>query len=497
MMRGILDRIARHAAAQPAHVAMLDDTAQLSYGELPDAVAQVSQALDARRVAMLLDNGCAWALVDLALAQRGAVAIPIPPFFSDGQIRHLLDDAAPDLIVSDQPQRMAPLLGIQPTAERDVAGRRVFLFALAAAPARQLPAGTCKITYTSGTTGQPRGVCLTGEAIEAVTRSLAQAVDAGPDDRSLSLLPLSTLLENIGGIYAALASGSTAMLPSLASCGFTGSSAVQPDKLMGAFHRYAPSATILVPQLLKLLVECVAAGASLPASLRFVAVGGAPCASHLIERAWRLGLPVHEGYGLSEAGSVVSLNRPGINRPGSVGTPLPHVRVRLAEDGEILVAGNLFGGYLGSDAAPVTEWASGDLGYFDADGCLHVSGRKKTAYATAFGRNVAPEWVEGELSAGPAVMQAAVFGEARPCNVAVLVPHPAASPQQIAAAVAAANARLPDYARIAAWHVATMPFSPLNGMARVSGTPDREAIAAHYANALETLYASQAVDVDA
>ncbi len=476
---------------------MLDDAVELSFGELPAAIAEVCRALDASRVAMLLDNGCAWALVDLALAQRGAVAIPIPPFFSDGQIRHLIGDATPDLIVSDQPLRIAALLGLQPSGELDVAGRRVFLFVLPAVPARPLPTGTCKVTYTSGTTGQPRGVCLSGETIQAVTRSLAQAVDAGPDDRSLSLLPLSTLLENIGGIYAALASGSTAMLPSLAGCGFSGSSAVQPDKLLGALHRYAPSATILVPQLLKLLVECVAAGASVPASLRFVAVGGAPCATQLIERAWRLGLPVHEGYGLSEAGSVVSLNRPGVNRPGSVGTPLPHVRVRLAGDGEILVAGHLFGGYLGSDTPAALEWASGDLGYFDADGYLHVSGRKKTAYATAFGRNVAPEWVEGELSAGPAVMQAAVFGEARPCNVAVLVPHPAASPEQIAATVAAANARLPDYARIAAWHVAAMPFSPLNGMARVSGTPDREAIAAHYANALETLYASQAVAVDA
>ncbi len=496
-MRGIVDSITRHAAARPGQVALLDDTGEMSYGELPPAVARVAHALDASRVAVLLDNSRAWALVDLALAQRGTVAIPIPPFFSDGQIRHLIDDATPDLIVSDQPERIASLTGMPPSGELQVGGRRVFLFARPAASARRLPTDTCKITYTSGTTGQPRGVCLSGDAIEAVTFALAQAVDASPDDRSLSLLPLSTLLENVGGIYAALASGSTAMLPSLASCGFTGSSAVQPDQLLAAFHRYAPSATILVPQLLKLLVECLAAGARMPASLRFVAVGGAPCAAHLIERAWQLGLPVYEGYGLSEAASVVSLNRPGYLQPGSVGTPLPHVRVRLAEDGEILVAGKLFGGYLGSDAPPPIEWATGDLGRFDSAGHLHVSGRKKTAYATAFGRNVAPEWVEGELSAGPAVMQAAVFGEARPCNVAVLVPHPAATPGQITAAVTAANARLPDYARIAAWHVAAMPFSPRNGMAQASGAPDRKAIAAHYANVLETLYASQTTPVDA
>jgi Long-chain acyl-CoA synthetases (AMP-forming) len=494
-MRGILERIAKQAAADPRHPALQDEHIRLDYGELQREVARIAVLLNATRIAVLMDNGSAWAVVDLAIAVRGAVAVPIPPFFSAGQVRHLLADVAPDLIVSDRPDVMNAIVGLAPEGQLEVAGRRLHLFAPRVGVVPALPCGTCKVTYTSGTTGQPRGVCLAGAAIEAATIALADAVQASRADRSLSLLPLSTLLENIGGIYAPLCSGSSAALPSLTSCGFSGSSTVQLAPLFAAFHRYMPSATILVPQLLKLLVECLSAGAQLPDSLRFVAVGGAPCSNTLIQRAWALGLPVHEGYGLSEAASVVSLNQPGRLRPGSVGTPLPGLQVRLAKDNEIIVANRLFEGYLGSDVRPPVEWPTGDLGRFDEDGYLYITGRKKTAYATAFGRNVAPEWVESELLATPTLLQATVFGEARARNVAVLVPHPGAGFAEIEAAVTAANAGLPDYARVSAWLRAETPFTSANGLARPSGAPDREAVARHYADALEALHASETAHV--
>jgi long-subunit acyl-CoA synthetase (AMP-forming) len=305
----------------------------------------------------------------------------------------------------------------------------------------------------------------------------------------LSLLPLSTLLENIGGVYAPLASGGLACVPDLATCGMQGSSGVQPERLIGTLHRYAPTSIILVPQLLKVLVEARAAGVALPASLRFIAVGGAPTSPALIERARAFGLPVYEGYGLSESASVVSLNRPGDARVGSVGRPLPHVHVRIAADGEIQVAGNLFSGYLGVDALAETYWPTGDLGYLDADGYLFVTGRKKTAFATAYGRNVAPEWVESELTGSGAILQAAVFGEGRPYSVGVIVPHPRASQEQLSLAIDATNQRLPDYARVLAWTVGSEPFSPRNGQANATGALNRNAIASRYAAQIEHLYA--------
>ena len=260
-------------------MAIADERGALTYGELPAVIAHAASMLKKPRVASMVDNSNAWAVVDLALAWNEAVSIPIPQFFTDGQVRHLIDDAAPDLIITDQPERIALLAGLSPSGSVEIAGRELFLFSPPAAAQHPLPPDTCKITYTSGTTGQPRGICLTAQAIEAVTLSLAGAVDGDAGDRSLALLPLSTWLENIGGIYVLLLTGSTAVVPSLVSCGFAGSSVVRPEMLVVYLHQYLPSANILVPHLLKLLMECLAAGADPPSSLRFVAVGGAPCAT--------------------------------------------------------------------------------------------------------------------------------------------------------------------------------------------------------------------------
>jgi len=490
-MKRIFERIAQHAQVVPDRPALQDMDGNIPYRELHQAIPQVASQLEGKRVGILMANSCAWAIIDLAIHQRDVVSVPVPPFFSNEQLSHLISDAELDLIVTDQPQRIESLLHIAPSHKLQVAQREVSLFRLPIVALRTLPPGTTKITYTSGTTGQPKGVCLSASAIMEVAIALSEAAKGTSADRTLSVLPLATLLENIGGLYAPLYSGGTASLPDLAKCGFSGSSEVKPKQFIAAFSLFAPTTTILVPQLLKLLVEAIAAGAPPPKTLRFIAVGGAPCTASLIQRAHDLGLPVYQGYGLSEAASVVSLNQPGDENIDSVGRPLSHRAVRIADDGEILISGDLFLGYLGGESRTDNEWASGDLGYLDEAGYLHVTGRKKTAYATAFGRNISPEWIESELTSGHTFLQAAVFGEARPSNVALLVPQPAASMAQIAAAVAATNARLPDYARIKAWSLAEAPFSPKNGLARPGGSLNRTAIEEHYNTELENLYTGE------
>lgn len=487
-MKDILARIAWHARQRPTAVALNDGVNSFDYAALWVQVESLARQLEGRRIAFLLDNGSAWALLDLAVQLRGSTGIPIPTFFSQAQIEHLLADAAPDLVVTDHPERIISILPVPYRKRHELTGLALTLF-YSDRTERTLPPHTAKITYTSGTTGQPKGVCLSDDAIERVTFSLKEAVAAQPEDRSLALLPLSTLLENIGGLYVPLLIGATACIPKLADIGMLGSSGVQPEKLMQALHIHAPTSIILVPQLLKVLVEATARGFALPDALRFIAVGGAPTSPLLLERAQALGLPVYEGYGLSESASVVSLNRPADNRTGSVGRPLPHVRVRIAADGEIEVAGNLFSGYLGAADAPGDYWPTGDLGYQDADGYLFVTGRKKTAYATAFGRNVAPEWVESELTGSGAILQAAVFGAGRPFSVGVIVPHPLTTREQVSEAIAATNRRLPDYARVQAWTVVDEPFSPRNGLTHATGAVNRNAIADHYAKQIEQLYA--------
>ena len=487
-MNKILARIAHYAEERPHHIALSDGTAVLTYRDLQQAIERLASALHAKRIGLLLGNGCAWAVIDLAIQRRGATCIPMPSFFSDGQLHHLIRDAELDLIVTDQASRVRDLLQTSLTTEISVAGDRLHCFVTSPAQQVSLPPHTAKITYTSGTTDQPKGVCLTGEAMESVTLSLNHAVSAGTEDRALSLLPLSTLLANIGGIYAPLYSGGTAYVPDLAKCGMSGSTGARPDQLVETLRRFQPTVIILVPYLLKMLVIAAAQGARLPASLRYIAVGGAATAPTLIERARALGLPVYQGYGLSEAASVVSLNAPGHDRRGSVGRPLPHVGVRITDDGEIMVKGNLFSAYLGQPPRSGDEWPTGDIGFFDDQGYLYITGRKSTAFATAHGRNLSPEWVESELTGNPAIGQAALFGEGRDFNVAIIVPNNGTAALKIDQAVTKLNRSLPDYARVARWIIAKEPFSVRNGLASGSGTPNREAIAVRYASQIERLY---------
>ena len=492
-MTTILEHIRRHAGQRPDAAALRDEIGTLDYTGLARELDRLATALDGERIGLLLDNGLPWACLDLAILQRGAVCVPMPGFFSDDQLQHLIGDAGLDRIVTDRPERLAALLGDAAATTLEVAGRSLALFRpQPSVPAPALPVGTAKVTYTSGTTGQPKGVCLSATTIETVTAALCDAVGASPADRCLSLLPLSTLLENIAGLYAPLRSGALAQVPSLAECGLSGSSGLQVETLFAAIRRAAPTVAVLVPQLLKAIVGGILAGLPAPVTLRFIAVGGAPVPESLLQQARLFGLPVFQGFGLSEAGSVACLNLPGAERQGSVGRPLPHVQVRIADDGEVVVQGRLFLGYLG-DAGPAgeTAWHTGDLGYLDPDGYLFLTGRKKTVYCTAFGRNVAPEWLEGALAGHPYIAQAAAYGEGRPFNVAILVPRPGIAPHELNQAVATVNGQLPDYARIGGWIAADQPFTPGNGQAGRTGCIRREAIHGHYRARIEQLYSTE------
>jgi len=197
---------------------------------------------------------------------------------------------------------------------------------------------------------------------------------------------------------------------------------------------------------------------------------------------------VYEGYGLSEACSVVALNTPQSHCEGTVGKILPHAKVDIAEDGEIYVSGALFSGYLGDGTEDIQRYATGDIGYVDEAGFLHLKGRKKHIFITSFGRNVSPEWVESEMTIEPAIAQCCVFGEAKPFNVAVIYPRQGFAQDAVAQAVAHANMRLPDYARVKRWVIADEPFSVENGLWTGTGRPRRLMIAKAYQAAMDKLY---------
>jgi len=437
-------------------------------GALDARVARMADALAAARprhrvVGLIADNGPDWVVADLAAQKAGLVLVPLPAFFTSEQLVHAAAASGMDTLLG------AALPGFEaaPRIEGFSCWRR------RAAPGRR-SRGTSKITFTSGTTGAPKGVALRAAQQWAVARAVAEATRELRLRRHLCLLPLSVLLENVGGVYAPLSAGMQFCVPPLAEVGMRGSSSFDPIACLAAIERWQPDSVILLPQMLAALTAALEQGARAPRSLRFAAVGGAKVSTALIERARSLGLPVYEGYGLSECASVVALNVPGADRPGSVGRPLPHARVRI-ERNEILVRTG-------------RRWrATGDLGRLDADGFLHIEGRRKHVLITSFGRNVSPEWPEAELLAGRAIAQAAVFGEARPQLCALVVPAPGARAAAVDAQVRAANARLPDYAQIGAWLSADAPFTLQNGFATANGRARREALWQAYGSRLDGL----------
>jgi len=483
----LFDAIAKHAQENPYSPALLSSQQRLDYQTLWQQIQWLASQLQQRnihRLALQLDNGLPWALIDLACTHAGIVVIPVPHFFSEAQQAWLLESSGADALVGPHHQGWHGTEPLSLLTGHDVepphVEQTVPLWRCTPKNLPVLPKGTAKITYTSGTTGQPKGVCLSLSQMMAVSQTLAEQVAPAKVEKHLTLLPLATLLENITGLYVPLLTGACSRIPSLCELGFTGSSSLNPAMLGEALLRWPTHSLVLVPELLRLLLALCTSTPTLAQqlkSLRFIAVGGGKVAPDLLKHARQLGLPVYEGYGLSECGSVVALNSPDGDKPGSVGRPLPHCQVTIASDGEVMVSGCAMLGYLGSNELTPKQIATGDLGHLDEEGYLHITGRKKNVQITAFGRNFSPEWVEAEAQLCPAIARIVVFGDGQPANVALIQPLPgqeAELPRQIAGL----NQRLPDYARLHHWLPVTLDQHP--GLLTANVRPRRNEIYQHF-----------------
>ncbi len=454
-MRKVLSAIRATAARDPDRVALQDDQGTMSYAQLAEAIAVATANLSACPdvVALLMPRGRDHVIADLALASLGRTIVPLPDFFSTDQIRHVVSDSCAMALVcvADLHPGLAelklPLFDGRPQGDR-----------------RMVTAEASKrVVYTSGTTGAPKGVHLTEKAMEHALSGLVQAAAAGPDDVHLSLLPPALLLEQLAGIFAPL---------SVAARVCFGTSPAQAED-------FGATTTVLTPDILAAWSAGLQmAGRRAPQSLRFVAVGGAVVGPELAERAWALGIPVHEGYGLSECCSVVAVNRAGERKAGTVGRVLDGTAIRI-EDGEIVVtSASVMTGYL--HHPPVSgEWRTGDLGQIDEDGYLTVLGRKDDVIVTAAGRNIHPEWIETLIATDQAVARCAVFGQGD--GVAVLVvPDPRAAGIDWSSRVDDALRPAPAYAWPKALHVMGGAQAQALGFFTLDGRPRRRRISEHF-----------------
>ncbi|SEI18039.1 AMP-binding protein [Pseudomonas asplenii] len=408
----------------------LEQSVALTYGELESRALNLAAELQRRFTAsnegervvlgIATRNSSDWLVADLACLFAGVTALPLPLAFSQSQAEHLaarcdgfLVDAAGQRTLSerwlldfpkerlrriDEPAIEQPLLEVSDDGE-----------------------WICKIIHTSGTTSRPKGVRLSTAAVGAVLASLRQGMPVNAHRRYLSLVPLSLLLEQVTAAYLPLLAGGTVFfLPQEEP--LLGEPGASPQRLIDWLLRVEPTAMTVPPVMLNRFYEQLAQGDESSEQLSrylhsgvHITCGGAAVSVDILKALAEDGIPVFQGYGLSENASVVSMNTARDQRLGSVGKPLAHVQVRIGADQTIEVkSSSLFSGYSGLDpsACSMSEdgWMdTGDLGSLDADGYLYVHGRKKNVICLPNGRNVSPEQVELEYREYPGVRDAAVF----------------------------------------------------------------------------------------
>jgi len=479
-------KIQFHCQHHPDSIALIGQDESYTWLELSSNVIDVSQQLKLYKnkvVAIYAENSPAWIIVDLACRHAGITLLPLPSFFSDQQIQYAIKEAGASAVIHHNNDRISSLL----TLTKTVIHPLDFVFSTLQKTAALLPNNTGKITFTSGSTGQPKGVCLSNKQQIIVAESVLEATGLEVP-KHLSLLPFSVLLENIGGIYTPLLSGGSIVALPRQALGFNGSSGLDVHTLLKTITEYQPNSMIVLAELLTVLVSAVQQGWQAPKSLQFIAVGGSKVSPTLLQQAQTAGLPVYEGYGLSECCSVVSLNSPEQSQSASVGKPLSHVTVDI-EDNEIVISDSTFLGYINEPPSWLKpKFYTGDLGFID-DGYLYIKGRKKNLLISSFGRNINPEWVESELLASGLLQQCVVFGDAKPYCIALVQPrNEASTDNDISLLIEQVNQHLPDYAQICHWSRLESPLSFANELMTANGRPKRDKIEQHYQLTIEQHY---------
>jgi long-chain acyl-CoA synthetase len=347
------------------------------------------------------------------------------------------------------------------------------------------------LIYTSGTTGPPKGVMLSHGNLAWTSRTLAEVGGGRADEVSLSYLPLSHIAEQMATIHMPATLGSTVyyaeslekIADNLKDCRPTTFFGV--PRIWEKFHAALAGKLAETTGVKRRLVEwsrevCADVnarrdrGEALPRRLelqhrlahrlvigkikaalgfdraRNLISGAAPIAPDVLEFFASIDMPIREIYGQSEDSGPTSFNLPGRTKLGSVGAPLPGISVKLADDGEILVKGpNVFLGYFKEPEATaevlVDGWlCSGDLGAFDREGYLTITGRKKEIIITAGGKNIAPKNIEAAIKQLPIVGEAVVIGDRRKYLTALITLDEAAAKKLAPAAEGPALADAPE-----------------------------------------------------
>jgi long-chain acyl-CoA synthetase len=283
------------------------------------------------------------------------------------------------------------------------------------------------ILYTSGTTGEPKGVMLTQGNLASNACSTIAAFGGDADRVRLNFLPLSHIFARTCDLYAWLVEGGRLAIAESRETVLADCQQIKPTALNGVPYFYDKLYRGLCEKGVHQMPGVVKS--ALGGAITTCCAGGAALPDHLYDYYLSQGVAILQGYGLSESSPVITISTPSHHRRGSCGRPIPGVEVRLADDGEILTKGpHVMAGYYESPQATSEVlrdgWlATGDLGRQDEDGFLYITGRKKEILVTSGGKNIAPVYLESLLTEEPLIAQAMVVGDGRSYLTALIVPN--------------------------------------------------------------------------
>lgn len=440
-------------------------------------------------VGIVGDNGYQWVVHDLALLAVGCIPVSFPEtLLASGDVDALADRFALSLLL---------VSGRCAVPDRDWAVRIDGSPGRSAARRRRPVPGElhrlaqmhdlCGVIFSSGSSGALKAITLSRRGVEAVLDSFLDAWAIAPDDRIFVGLPLSIFQQRVLA-YSALRAGADICL-------------TEPSLLFHGLKRLRPSVVLAPPSLFETIEDRGGDAASTSAAFgggaRLLLTGSAPSRPSTWQFYARAGLALYQVYGMAEVG-FIAWNQPGADRPSTVGRPVVPGSVEIAADGEILVdvphrqAIGYYGVPAGEAEAtfrPDGRVATGDLGAFDADGFLTITGRKKNLLVTRSGQKFAVEPIEAALRSISGVRHAVVLGGGDfPSPVAVLAVGPElAGPadgrslsERARTILADHNAAAPLDARIGRILVTEEEFTAANGLLTRNAKIDRARVASHF-----------------
>ncbi|WP_308014962.1 class I adenylate-forming enzyme family protein [Nocardia coffeae] len=424
-MQQIVDLPVFRATCNPSGPCIADEREQLDNAEFARRVRVAATILHRHGVrsgdvvAVVLPNRLEFVVILFAAWRLGAAVTPVRPESTAEEVNYQVGDCRARVVVTEA--GACGTLGLAELAGAEIDRSEVV---------RVESGCAALVIYTSGTTGRPKGVVLDHANIAAMCAMLVGALELDDTDHSLLILPLF----HVNGIMASILS------PLLAGGQATIAGRFSASAFFDLVERVRPTYFSAVPSIYAILVVQPVELTPDISSLRRVICGAAPMPAELIERfETRFGVPIVEGYGLSEGTCASTLNPPrGPRKPGTVGVPLPGQTVAIMDDtgrllargtrGEVVIRGaNVMRGYLGREEATaetvVEGWLhTGDVGYFDQDGYLVLVDRIKDMIIRG-GENIYPKEIENVLHAHPAVLEAAVVGAPDPILGEVPVAH--------------------------------------------------------------------------